>query len=188
VRGSTGYGRRYMMLDDLDLRMESVADLKYAVSWLHGQEEINNDAIAVYGRSYGGYMVLAALTEYPELFAAGIDVVGIANWVSFMERTSPWRRAHREREYGSLAHQRQLLERISPIHKAERIAAPLLVLAGDNDPRVPLFESEQIVEKVRRAGGTVEFIHYADEGHRFSKLANRVDSFTKMAAFLQKFM
>ena len=188
VRGSTGYGRRYMMLDDLELRMESVADLKYAVSWLHGQEEINNNAIAIYGRSYGGYMVLAALTEYPELFAAGIDVVGIANWVSFMERTSPWRRAHREREYGSLEHQRDLLERISPIHKAERITAPLLVLAGDNDPRVPLFESEQIVEKVRTAGGTVEFIHYADEGHRFSKLANRVDSFTKMAAFLQKFM
>ncbi|MEZ4658813.1 MAG: S9 family peptidase [Caldilineaceae bacterium] len=188
VRGSTGYGRRYMMLDDLELRMESVADLKYAVAWLHERDEINSDAIAIYGRSYGGYMVLAALTEYPELFAAGIDVVGIANWVSFMERTSPWRRAHREREYGSLEQQRDLLARISPIHKAERIAAPLLVLAGDNDPRVPLFESEQIVEKVRAGGGVVEFIHYADEGHRFSKLANRVDSFTKMAAFLQKHM
>lgn len=186
VRGSTGYGRRYMMLDDLELRMESVADLQYAVTWLHGRNEINSDAIAIYGRSYGGYMVLAALTEYPELFAAGIDVVGIANWVSFMERTSPWRRAHREREYGSLEHQRDLLERISPIHKAERITAPLLVLAGDNDPRVPLYESEQIVDKVRAAGGTVEFIHYADEGHRFSKLPNRIDSFTKMAAFLHQ--
>ena len=143
------------------------------------------ERIAIYGRSYGGFMVLAALTEYPELFAAGIDVVGIADWVTFLERTSSWRRAHREREYGSLANHRDLLADISPIHKAERIQMPLMVLAGDNDPRVPLNESEQIVARVTEAGGTVEFIHYADEGHRFSKLANRIDSFTRMAAFLK---
>lgn len=188
VRGSTGYGRRYMMLDDLDLRMDSVADLQAGVHWLRDQPQINSKRVAIYGRSYGGFMVLAAMSEYPDLFAAGIDVVGIANWVSFMERTSPWRRAHREREYGSLEHQRELLERISPIHKAEAIQVPLLVLAGDNDPRVPLFESEQIVQRVRRAGGTVEFFHYADEGHKFSKLENRIDSFTKMASFLDKYL
>lgn len=186
VRGSTGYGRHYMMLDDLELRMDSVTDLKHAVLWLHQRHGIDGKRIAIYGRSYGGYMVLAALTEYPDLFAAGINVVGIANWVSFMERTSPWRRAHRAREYGSLEKHRELLERISPIHKADRIKAPLLVLAGDNDPRVPLFESEQIVERVQAAGGTVKFIHYADEGHRFSKLHNRIDSFTQMAAFLDE--
>ena len=185
VRGSTGYGREYMMSDDLELRMDSVTDLKYAVEWLQQHTDINRSAIAIYGRSYGGYMVLAALTEYPELFAAGIDVVGISNWVSFMERTSSWRRSHRAREYGSLEKHRDLLERISPIHKADRIACPLLVLAGDNDPRVPLSESEQIVERVRAAGGSVDFIHYADEGHRFSKLSNRIDSFTKMAEFLK---
>ncbi|NJN81080.1 MAG: prolyl oligopeptidase family serine peptidase, partial [Caldilineaceae bacterium] len=133
-----------------------------------------------------GYMVLAALTEYPELFAAGIDVVGIANWVTFLERTSAWRRAHREREYGSLTHDRELLERLSPIHKANRITAPLLVIAGDNDPRVPLHESEQIVHKVAETGGVVEFLHYADEGHKISKLHNRIDSFSKMAGFLAK--
>ena len=94
-------------------------------------------------------MVLAALTEYPHLFAAGIDVVGIADWVTFLERTSPWRRAHREREYGSLSSHREFLRSISPLHKAERISVPLLVLAGDNDPRVPLYESEQIVQRVR---------------------------------------
>lgn len=188
VRGSTGYGRKYMLLDEQELRMDSVTDLKHAVMWLHGQTQINRDKIAIYGRSYGGFMVLAALTEYPELFAAGINVVGIANWVSFMERTSPWRRAHREREYGSLDNQQELLERISPIHKAERIQMPLMVIAGDNDPRVPLFESEQIVEKVRNAGGTVEFLHYADEGHRISKLANRIDSFTKMGEFLDRYL
>jgi len=88
VRGSTGYGRAYAELDEIELRMDSVADLKYAAHWLQGQEEINGERIAIYGRSYGGFMVLAALTEYPDLFAAGIDVVGIANWVTFMERTS----------------------------------------------------------------------------------------------------
>ncbi len=188
VRGSTGYGRAYAALDEVEKRMDSVADLKHAVLWLQQRPEIDPKRIAIYGRSYGGYMVLAALTEYPELFAAGIDVVGIANWVSFLERTSPWRRAHREREYGSLARHRDVLERISPIHKAERITMPLLVIAGDNDPRVPLFESEQIVERVRKAGGTVEFLHYPDEGHKISKLANRVDSFSKMAEFLRKFV
>ncbi|MCB0061950.1 MAG: S9 family peptidase [Caldilineaceae bacterium] len=188
VRGSSGYGRDYMMLDEVEKRMDSVTDLKYAVRWLHAQENINGERIAIYGRSYGGYMVLAAMTEFPELFAAGIDVVGIANWVTFLERTSPWRRPHREAEYGSLAHHRDFLEQISPIHKIERIQVPLMVLAGDNDPRVPLYESEQVVEQVHAAGGTVEFIHYADEGHKFSKLANRIDSFTKMGEFLQKYL
>ena len=184
VRGSTGYGRTYMGLDDVERRMDSVQDLKYAVHWLQHEPTVDGARVAIYGRSYGGFMVLAALTEYPELFAAGIDVVGIANWVTFLERTSAWRRAHREREYGSLVHHRALLQQISPIHKAANIQMPLMVVAGDNDPRVPLYESEQIVQRVREAGGQVEFLHYADEGHRISKLANRIDSFTRMAAFL----
>jgi len=188
VRGSTGYGRSYAAMDEVERRMDSVADLRHAVLWLRQRPEIDATRIAIYGRSYGGFMVLAALTEYPELFAAGIDVVGIANWVTFLERTSSWRRAHREREYGSLAHHRELLERISPIHRAERIRVPLLVIAGDNDPRVPLHESEQIVERVRGAGGTVEFLHYPDEGHQISKLANRIDSFTRMADFLERYL
>ncbi len=95
VLGSTGYGREYMMLDDVERRMDSVADLKAVVEWLHGRPEIAADRIAIYGRSYGGFMVLAALTEYPDLLAAGVDIVGIADWVTFLERTSPWRRAHR---------------------------------------------------------------------------------------------
>jgi dipeptidyl aminopeptidase/acylaminoacyl peptidase len=188
VRGSTGYGRAYVMSDDVELRMDSVADLKHAVLWLQARPEIAADRIAIYGRSYGGFMVLAALTEYPDLFAAGIDVVGIANWVTFLERTSAWRRAHRSREYGALDEHRDLLVRMSPIHKAERITMPLLVLAGDNDPRVPLYESEQVAERVRATGGVVEFIHYADEGHKFSKLANRIDSFTRMAEFLDRYV
>jgi dipeptidyl aminopeptidase/acylaminoacyl peptidase len=188
VRGSSGYGRVYAALDEVEKRMDSVVDLEYAMAWLHGRVEINPRRVAIYGRSYGGFMVLAALTEYPDLFAAGVDVVGISNWVTFLERTSAWRRGHREQEYGSLAQHRALLERISPIHRAERIKVPLLVQAGDNDPRVPLSESEQIVERVRAAGGVVEFVHYADEGHQFSKLANRIDSFSQMAEFLARYV
>ncbi len=188
VRGSSGYGRDYLMRDEVELRMDSVKDLQYAVQWLHSQPSINQNRIAIYGRSYGGFMVLAALTEYPELFAAGIDVVGIANWLSFLERTSPWRRAHREAEYGSLANHREFLATISPIHKIDRITMPLMVLAGDNDPRVPLYESEQVVAGVQANGGTVHFVHYADEGHKFSKLANRIDSFTQMGEFLQRYL
>lgn len=188
VRGSTGYGRAYMLLDEVELRPDSVADMKYAVRWLHAQPDMANDRIAVYGRSYGGFMVLAAVTEYPELFAAAIDVVGIADWITFLERTSPWRRSHREREYGSLERNRDFLRSISPLHKADRIQAPLLVLAGDNDPRVPLYESQQIAEKLEKAGGTVEFIHYADEGHKFSKLENQIDSFTQMGLFLDRYL
>jgi len=188
VRGSTGYGREYMLLDEVELRMDSVADLDYAVRWLHQRPNVDKERIAIYGRSYGGFMVLAALTEYPDHFAAGIDVVGIADWVTFLERTSAWRRAHREREYGNLAQDRAFLESISPLHKADRIKAPLLVLAGDNDPRVPLSESEQISERVREAGGVVQFTHYADEGHNFSKLRNQIDSFTIMGDFLDKYL
>lgn len=186
VRGSTGYGRAWMALDDVESRMDSVADLKAAVDWLHANPAVNGNRIAIYGRSYGGFMTLAALTEYPDAFAAGIDVVGIANWVTFLERTGPWRRAHREREYGSLTTDRPFLERISPIHKVEAIRAPLLVLAGENDPRVPISESEQVVTRVRAGGGTVDFVRYADEGHIFSKLNNRIDSFTQMAEFLNR--
>ena len=188
VRGSAGYGREYLDLDNGEKREDSVRDIGALLDWIAKQPQLDSSRVAVTGGSYGGYMVLAALTEYPELFAAGVDVVGIANWVTFLERTSPWRRAHREEEYGSLANHRPLLEQLSPIHKADQIKAPLMVMAGDNDPRVPLFESEQVVERVRAAGGTVEFIHYADEGHKFSKLANRIDSFTKMGEFLQRYV
>jgi dipeptidyl aminopeptidase/acylaminoacyl peptidase len=186
VRGSAGYGRAFRALDDVELRLDSVRDLEAAAQWLRAQPDINASRIAIYGRSYGGFMVLAAMTEYPGLFAAGVDVVGIANWVTFLERTGAWRRANREREYGSLERDREFLERISPLHKAERIRVPLLVMAGDNDPRVPLYESEQVVKRVRGAGGTVHFVHYADEGHIFSKLENRIDSFTQIAEFLDR--
>ena len=183
VRGSTGYGKAYTHLDDVYLRMDSVKDLAHAAHWLR---ERGHEMIAVMGGSYGGFMVLAALTEYPELWTAGVDIVGIANLVTFLENTASYRRALREPEYGSLERDRGFLESISPIHKAERIRAPLMVIHGRNDPRVPVGEAEQIVEKVRKNGGAVEYLLYEDEGHGLAKLKNRLDAYPKITAFLDE--
>jgi dipeptidyl aminopeptidase/acylaminoacyl peptidase len=188
VRGSSGYGKAYMALDDVRLRMDSVTDLKYAVEWLRASGVADPGRIAIYGRSYGGFMVLAAITTYPDLWAAAIDVVGIANWVTFLENTGPWRRAHREQEYGSLESDRPFLESISPIYQVDRIQAPLLVVHGANDPRVPVTEADQIVESLRERGHPVAYLRYPDEGHKISKLQNRIDSFTKMAGFLAQYL
>ncbi|MFZ5919377.1 MAG: prolyl oligopeptidase family serine peptidase [Chloroflexota bacterium] len=188
VRGSSGYGKACMALDDVRLRMDSVADLKYAVEWLRASGVVDPTRIAIYGRSYGGFMVLAAVTTYPELWAAAVDVVGIANWVTFLENTGPWRRAHREQEYGSLEHDREFLESISPIHRVDRIRAPMLVIHGANDPRVPVAEADQIVSRLRARGHPVEYLRYEDEGHKIAKLGNRIDSFTRMAGFLARYL
>ncbi len=183
VRGSTGYGKAYTHLDDVRLRMDSVKDLAHAARWLRDQ---GHEEIAVMGGSYGGFMVLAALTEYPELWSAGVDIVGIANMVTFLRNTGSYRRALREPEYGSLENDREFLESISPIHKAESITAPLMVIHGKNDPRVPVGEAEQIVERVRGNGGVVDYLLYEDEGHGLAKLKNRLDAYPKIAAFLDR--
>ena len=183
VRGSTGYGKGYTHLDDVELRMDSVKDLAHAAHWLRNK---GHEKVAVMGGSYGGFMVLAALTEYPELWSAGVDIVGIANMVTFLENTGSYRRALREPEYGSLEKNREFLESISPIHKAENITAPLMVIHGKNDPRVPVGEAEQIVERVRKNGGAVEYLLYEDEGHGLAKLKNRLDAYPKIATFLDE--
>ena len=183
VRGSTGYGKAYTHLDDVRLRMDSVEDLAHAAYWLR---ERGHGRIAVMGGSYGGFMVLAALTEYPHLWTAGVDIVGIANLVTFLENTGSYRRSLREPEYGSLEKDREFLESISPIHKAEEITAPLMVVHGKNDPRVPVGEAEQIVSRVKGNGGTVEYLLYEDEGHGLAKLENRLDAYPKIVAFLDR--
>jgi len=185
VRGSTGYGRSYTRLDDVEQRMDSVRDLRAAVDWLRDRPAVDPDRIVASGGSYGGFMVLAALTEYPELWAAGVDVVGIANFVTFLENTGPWRREHREAEYGSLAEDREFLESISPVHKADRIRAPLFVVHGANDPRVPLEEAEQIAEAAREHV-PVELLVFEDEGHGLLKLENRIEAYSTMVEFLDE--
>ncbi|RJP82244.1 MAG: S9 family peptidase [Candidatus Zixiibacteriota bacterium] len=184
VRGSTGYGKVYTHLDDVAKRLDSVEDMEYAARWLVEQGYAHPRRLAVYGGSYGGYMVLAALTEQPDLWACGVDIVGIANFVTFLERTGPWRQANREAEYGSLERDRQFLVSISPLHKVNRIKAPLMVVQGANDPRVPQHESDQIVQALKRRKVPVQYLLYEDEGHGLAKLSNRLDAYPKVADFL----
>jgi dipeptidyl aminopeptidase/acylaminoacyl peptidase len=186
VRGSTGYGRAYGHLDDVEKRMDSVADLAWAARWLRESGVADPRRIAVMGGSYGGFMVLAALTAYPDLWAVGVDTVGIANFVTFLENTGAWRRHLREAEYGSLERDRALLESISPIHKVDQIRAPLMVIHGANDPRVPIGEAEQIVASIEGRGGSVEYLRFEDEGHGIVRLANRLVCYPAIARFLDR--
>ena len=186
VRGSTGYGKRYEHLDDVELRLDSVRDLAELHAWLSARPEIDGSRAVVYGGSYGGYMVLAALAFHPELWAAGISFVGISNLVSFLENTSEYRRAAREREYGSLATDRELLERVSPSSRIDAIRAPLFLEHGRNDPRVPVAESEYIHRVLTERGVRCELVVYEDEGHSIEKLPNRIDVFERAVAFLEE--
>src|SRR5439155_9942656 len=115
-----------------------------------------------------------------------VDIFGIANFVTFLERTGPWRRRLREAEYGSLEHHRDLLKRLSPIHRVDRIAAPLLVVHGANDPRVPISEAEQIVAGLQSRGQPVEYLRFEDEGHGLVKLENRLVAYPRIADFLER--
>jgi dipeptidyl aminopeptidase/acylaminoacyl peptidase len=186
VRGSTGYGKKNVHLDDVDKRLDSVRDLDYLVKWAVGKGFSKGDRVGIVGGSYGGFMVLSALTEYPDIWAAGVDLVGIANFETFLENTARWRRHLREAEYGSLEKDRKLFKRISPIHQVDRIQAPLLVIHGANDPRVPIVEAEQIVERLRRLGRPVEFLRFEDEGHGIAKIPNRIKAYTAIGDFLER--
>ncbi len=186
VRGSTGYGRTYQHLDDVDKRFDAIADLAALHEWLVSQPDLDHDRAALYGGSYGGYMVLAGLAFQPGLWAAGVDIVGMSDLVTFLENTSDYRRAFREREYGSLEHDRELLERLSPIRHVDRMRAPLFLVHGANDPRVPVSEAEQIHAVLTDRGVRCELRIYEDEGHGLSKLANRIDCYPRVVAFLHE--
>ena len=188
VRGSTGYGKTFTHLDDVRLREDSVKDLAAAVEWLKLAGGADAKRVAVMGGSYGGYMTLAAITLYPDLWAAAVDTVGIANWESFLKNTSGYRRRQREVEYGMLDKDIDFLRSISPLAKVDRIKCPLFVIQGKNDPRVPYTEAEQIVKAVRDKGGIVQYKLYDDEGHGIAKLKNRLDLYPQVADFLDKYL
>ncbi len=186
VRGSTGYGKTYHHLDDVEKRLDSVKDIEALVRYLVKNKLADPDKIAVSGASYGGFMTLSCAARYPDLFACAVDTVGMYNLVTFLENTSDYRRLHRENEYGSLAEHRDLLYEVSPVAVIHRIKAPLMVIQGRNDPRVPASESEQLVEKLRSSGKEVEYLCYEDEGHGIVKRKNRLDCYPRIVAFLAK--
>jgi dipeptidyl aminopeptidase/acylaminoacyl peptidase len=189
VRGSRGYGRAYMSLDDVRLRMDSVKDLDAAAAWLAEAGVAPADRIGVIGGSYGGFMTLAAITFCAERnWAAAVDIVGIARWRTFFEKTSPWRRPLRAAEYGDPEKDADFLESVSPLNFIDRVKAPLMVIHGANDPRVPVQEAEQIVSTLRSRGREVDYLRYEDEGHGLAKAKNRADAWPKVVSFFEKHM
>jgi dipeptidyl aminopeptidase/acylaminoacyl peptidase len=163
-----------------------VRDLAALHEWLGERPEIDGSRAAVYGRSYGGYMVLAALAFQPDRWAAGIECVGISSLVTFLENTSDYRRAAREREYGSLVDDRDFLLEASPMTHIAAIRAPLFIQHGRNDPRVPVSESEHIHGVLAERGIPSELLIFEDEGHTVEKLPNRIELFTRAAEFLDR--
>jgi dipeptidyl aminopeptidase/acylaminoacyl peptidase len=179
VRGSSGYGKKFLTLDDGMKREDSVKDIGEVLSWIGERPELDKARIGVYGGSYGGYMVLATMFRFPERLRCGVDIVGISNFVSFLEHTEAYRRDLRRAEYGDERNpeMRRFLLSIAPLKNAEKIVKPLFVAQGKNDPRVPASEAEQIVSTVRGRGGKVWYLLARDEGHGFQKKTNR-DAFS----------
>ena len=174
VRGSSGYGRTYLGLDNAARREDSVKDIGALLDWIARQPELDASRVGVYGGSYGGYMVLASLMHYPQRIRAGVDIVGISHFGTFLNNTESYRRDLRRAEYGDERDpvMKAVFDRISPLNGAKRISSPLFVAQGRNDPRVPYTEAEQIVKAVRSNGQPVWFLMFNDEGHGFAKKAN----------------
>lgn len=175
IRGSTGYDVEYLALDNGFRREDAIRDIGALLDWIAEQPDLDEERVAIYGASYGGYVVLASAVHYSDRLRAGVDVVGISNFVSFLENTEDYRRAFRRYEYGDERdpEMRAFLQRISPLNNVDRIDIPLLVVQGRNDPRVPASESEQIVQALRRRGRPVWYIDALNEGHGYARQENR---------------
>lgn len=186
VRGSSGFGKRFVNLDNGPLRFDGLKDIKSSVDYLVREGLADPKRIGITGGSYGGYMTLVGLTEYPELFAAGVDLFGMVNFFTFFEHTEPWMAAISTTEYGDPKTQAELLGSLSPLAKLDRIRVPLMVQHGANDTNVPVVEAEQVVNNLKARGVPVEYVLFPDEGHGWRKIPNRVTSATKMVEFFAK--
>lgn len=174
VRGSDGYGKRYLNLDNAEKREDSVKDIGALIDWIGTQPDLDAKRVAVYGQSYGGYMSLAVMTHYSDRLVGGVERYGISDWVSFLNNTEAYRRDNRRAEYGDERDpkMRDVFARISPMANVGKITKPMLVMQGANDPRVPKSESDQVVAKIRASGIDAWYVVFADEGHGFLKKHN----------------
>jgi dipeptidyl aminopeptidase/acylaminoacyl peptidase len=168
--------------------MDAVKDVIFLMEWLRKTGEIDTDKAAIVGGSYGGFVVLAAISHYPELWAAAIDIVGMSSIRTFLKTTSPWRKKLRETEYGTIECDGNFFDQIDPLNHADKIKAPLMVIHGVNDPRVPIQESDQIVKKLKARNHPVQYSRIEEEGHTMMKLKNKITSYTEMAEFLEKYL
>lgn len=188
VRGSIGYGKTYSHLDDVEKRLDSVRDIEFLVKHLIDTGIANAKRISVMGTSYGGFMTLSCAARYPELWCCAVCTVGMFNLVTFLENTAPYRRPHRESEYGTLAHDRETLFNVSPVAAVDGIRGPLMIIHGRNDPRVPVSEAIQTMDYIKGRGVDAQMLIYEDEGHGVNKLKNKLDCYPKMLEFVKKYM
>ncbi len=188
VRGSSGFGKRFVNLDNGALRENGVRDIKATVDHVVKSGVADPKRIGIIGGSYGGYMVAAGLTEYPDLFAAGANLYGVVNFETFFKHTQPWMAAISKIEYGDPETQAEMLRRLSPIHRIDRIKAPTIVLHGANDTNVPVIEAEQVVENLKKRGVPVEYVLFPDEGHGWRKIPNRIRSTVEIVRWFDKYL
>ena len=190
VRGSAGFGKSFVKMDNGFNREKSVKDIGAFLDMIEKDDLLDNKRVGVYGGSYGGYMVLASMTHYNERLRAAVDVVGISNFVTFLRNTQSYRRDLRRAEYGDerIPEMHDFLQKISPNNNVEKITKPIFIVQGYNDPRVPVTESEQMRDEIKKNGGDVWYMVAMDEGHGFRKKFNR-DYFTNaMSVFWENFL
>ncbi len=185
VRGSSGFGKKFMNLDNGALRADGVRDIEACVAFAVKSGNADPKRLGIMGGSYGGYMVMAGLTRYPDMFAAGANLFGVVNFETFFAHTEPWMAAISTVEYGDPNTQAALLRELSPIHAIDRVKAPTIVLHGANDTNVPVVEAEQVVENLKRRGVPVEYVLFPDEGHGWRKMPNRVRSATAIVGWFE---
>lgn len=188
IRGSEGYGKTYLGLDNGFKREDSIKDIGALIDWVATQPDLDKDKVVIAGGSYGGYVTLASMTHFNDKLAGGADTVGISNFITFLEATAEYRRDLRRPEYGDERdpEMRAFLQKISPLTNASKITKPMLVIQGFNDPRVPVGEAEQMVAAIRKNGGDVGYVLAMDEGHGFKKKSNQFVAMMAQAQFFQK--
>ncbi len=188
VRGSTGFGKKFVDLDNRALRFDGIRDIKSCADYVVKLGVADGKRLGIIGGSYGGYMVMSGLTEYPELFAAGADLFGVVNFETFFKHTEPWMAAISKTEYGDPDKDADLLRRLSPIHRVDRVRAPTLVVHGANDTNVPVVEAEQVVESLKKRKVPVEYLLFPDEGHGVRKTANRIRNTVAIVRWFEKYL
>lgn len=186
IRGSSGFGKAFMALDNQAGRFDANKDIKATADWLVREGIGAKDRLGIMGGSYGGYATMVGVTEFPDTFAAAVNLFGMVNFETFFAQSEPWMAAISTNEYGDPKTQAQLLRDLSPIHKLDRVTTPLLVMHGANDTNVPVVEAEQIVEVLGKRGVEVEYVLFPDEGHGWRKEANRVRSALEMTQFFRE--
>lgn len=188
VRGSSGFGKRFVNLDNGELRVNAVKDIKASVDYLVSNKIGDPQRLGIMGGSYGGYMVMAGLTEYPDMFKAGADLFGVVNFETFFANTEPWMAAISTVEYGDPKTQADMLRRLSPIHKVDRVKAATIVLHGANDTNVPVVEAEQVVNSLKQRGVPVKYVLFPDEGHGWRKTNNRIRSTVEVTRWFVQYL